>query len=177
MTVFAALLRGVNVSGKNKIKMAELREALNNAGLKNVETYIQSGNVIFESAKTSRSLEKIVANAIKQEFGYDVPVMVRDKSFLHGIVKKNPFKNLEVAFLSATILDSPPAKKEVDAIKDLDFGDERFAVKRDVVYLYLPNGSARTKLTNNFLEKKLSTKATSRNWRTIGKLIEMCNKG
>jgi uncharacterized protein (DUF1697 family) len=170
---FVGLLRAVNVGGKNKIKMAELRKAMSESGLDNPQTYIQSGNLLFDSNKTPRQLEAKIAKLILSEFGHDVPVMVRDLSFIRKIVSRNPFQNLDASFLHAMILESKPKPADVNMIADLDFGDDRFQVSSDLIYIYCPNGYSNTKLTNRFFESKLKIASTTRNWRTINKLIAM----
>jgi uncharacterized protein (DUF1697 family) len=174
MKTFVALLRGINVGGKNKIKMADLRSALGDAGFINVRTYIQSGNVVFESAKNQDSLELLISKTIKSQFGYEVPVMVREASFFIKAIKNCPYKNKDVAAICVAVLSEPAKKSDVKALESLDHGDDAVSIRGDVAYLYCPSGFSKTKLTNNFIEKKLRLRATSRNWRTLGKLIEMC---
>lgn len=173
MPKYIALLRGINVSGKNKIKMAELRELLESAALKNVVTYIQSGNIIFDSAAAPASLEKKIAKQIKSEFGHDVPVLVFARKRLQKILKENPFSKKQIEHIAVTLLSKKPDKKLVTAITALDFGDDEFKVSGDNIFLHCPTGFARTKLTNNFFEKKLKTTATTRNWKTTNKLWEL----
>ena len=168
-----ALLRGVNVAGKNKIKMADLRERLDSASLKNVVTYIQSGNIIFDSTAASSSLEKKIAKIIKSDFGYEVPVLVFKRQRLQKLVKANPFSENPIEHVAVTLLSKKPDKQHVAAIENLDFGDDHFQITGDNIFLNCPNGFGRTKLTNNFFEQKLKTAATTRNWKTINKLFEL----
>ncbi|MFK7769800.1 MAG: DUF1697 domain-containing protein [Mariniblastus sp.] len=176
MPVSIGLLRGINVAGKNKIKMADLREWLTTAGLKSVQTYIQSGNIIFESTKRQITLEKLIRERIKDQTGFEVPVLVRDLPFMKRAVTGSPFKDQQVQFVGTTILSSVPEPSLVKALKAMDFGDDQFSIKKDVISLFCPTGFGRTKLTNNLFEKKLKVCATSRNWKTMNKLIELADR-
>ena len=153
--------------------MAELRSVLEEASFENVSTYIQSGNIIFDSGAKANTIESTIHDLIEEHFDYDVPVMVRTRSFFEQVVAKNPFPKLDTAFLCATILATSPGKKLISEIDASAFGDDTFQVLKNVVYVHCPNGFGRTKLTNGFFEKKLKTRATSRNWKTINKLIEL----
>lgn len=176
MPKMVALLRGINVGGHKKIKMAELRSALEQSGLKSVQSYIQSGNLLFESAKQPMTLENQIHKAIESEFGFDVPVMVRPASFFSKVVSGNPFPKQDSQFLCAAVLSESPKKKYIDAIGTSPFGNDQFKIVKDVVYIHCPSGFGRTKLTNGFFEKKLYCQATSRNWKTINKLIELAKE-
>jgi len=172
-----ALLRGINVGGKNRIKMADLRTTLSKAGLANVRTYIQSGNVAFESTLDCEPLEGLVRDAIKSDFGCVVPVLVRDQKYFAKVVSQCPFcptdgSEFESKQLHVTFLGETPTAQAVRSLGGLEFEDE-FRVVGDVVYLRLICGYSKTKLTNGFLEKKLIVAATSRNWKTLTKLVEM----
>jgi len=172
-----ALLRGINVGGKNVIKMVELRSSLEKAGLKDVGTYIQSGNICFECSKSCSALKKLVHKSIKTDFGFDVPVLVREQQFFDKVIAKSPFcakgkPKFDVKALCVTLLEKKPPAKNVKALAELDFSDA-YVIAGDVVYLHLPNGYSKTKLTNGFLEKKLGVAATTRNWKTFCKLAEM----
>lgn len=153
--------------------MADLREMLESAGLKNVTTYIQSGNLVFDSAKKSDQLEALVCKTIEKEYGYQVPTMVRSVTFFNKLYANNPFEGKDIKTLCATILSDKPKKSLVTAIAEFKSGNDEFVVNKDVVYLYIPDGYSKTKLTNGFLEKKLEVKATTRNWKTVGTLVEM----
>ena len=173
---FIGLLRGINVSGKNVIKMANLREWLESSGLKNVETYIQSGNLIFDSNKKPEALEKLIFKTINKQTGFEVPVLVRDLPFLQKAIAGSPFAKEKIESLATMVLSAVPERSLVNALKAMDFGDDQFAIKKDVVSLFIPNGFGKTKLTNVFFEKKLDVSATTRNWKTMAKLIEMAKR-
>jgi uncharacterized protein (DUF1697 family) len=180
MTTFVALLRAVNVSGQNKIPMAELRRALGALGETGVETYLQSGNVVF-NAQGDDPAEQAAAihGLIEHEFGHDVRVLVLTAAELAQIAAANPFltsgadeKHLHVTFLFA------PADADGFAGRDLPARDgERAERAGPVIYLYLPHGYGRTKLNNAYFERALGTSATTRNWRTVLALAQMSARG
>lgn len=172
-TRLIAVLRGINVGGHRKIKMAELRDRLTARGLRNIQTYIQSGNLVFDSATQPSDLELQLHDWILEDFGHQVPTLVRTAKYLQKVVSNNPFAELDLSKLCVTLLSSKPRKKDLTAIESLDFGDDQFVVQGDVVYLHCPNGYARTKLTNGFFETRLNVSATSRNWKTVNRLIQM----
>lgn len=172
-----ALLRGVNVGSKNRLKMAELCSSLSNVGLENVCTYIQSGNVAFESKLSCLKLEALIHDAITEDFGYDVPVLVREQKYFQQVVMQSPYckagkPRFDVVQLHVTLLGKKPTAKAVRELAELKFTDH-YEIVGDVVYLRLFGAYHKTKLNNNFLEKKFGVAATSRNWKTICKLVEM----
>lgn len=177
MEVYIALLRGINVSGAKKIKMADLRAALAELAYKNLKTYIQSGNIVFAAnEKTPEDLETEIKQKIQDQFGYDVPVKVLTLEALKVAVAENPFlqegepdpRQLYVTFIKGAIREGG-----IEALKGHIKEPEDFRLIGDRIYLYLPLGAARTKLDNNSIEAKLKVQATTRNWRTSNKLIEM----
>ena len=168
-----ALLRGINVGGRNKIKMADLYELLTKNGLKEVSTYIQSGNILFQNHRSNSTNAKSIKALIADQYGYDIRVMVRDAKSLTTIVAKKPFSESQAEFLHVTLLSSKPKASAIKAIPRLDFGDDEFKIVDDVAYIYCPDGYAKTKLNNSFFESKLNIDATTRNWKTLNKLIEM----
>lgn len=171
-----SLLRGINVSGHNVIKMAELKALFENLGFQQVQTYIQSGNILFDFEQTEVSyLETLIAEAIKAKFGFDVPVLVLTADELNAIYKSNPLlnENADISTLHVTLLSEKPAVDLVKAIEIDAYLPDRFMIVDKCVYLSCPNGYGRTKLNNTFFESKLRVKATTRNWKTIGKVIEL----
>jgi len=177
MQTYISILRGINVSGQNTIKMAELKSVYEQLGSQQVTTYIQSGNVVFESSETDqKKLAKKIHLQIQSDFGYDIPVLVLDIDSWQKIVEKNPFANDESkdpAFLHVTFLATSTEfnDKETIIAKRMEGEEIRFTTK--AVYLYCPHGYGRTKLNNNFLEAKLGVQATTRNWKTTLKLLEI----
>lgn len=176
---YIALLRGINVSGSNILKMAELKLFFIDLGFSNVTTYIQSGNVIFEAnlAEIHQIEEKIV-KGITQTFGYSVNVLVLTKETLEAIFRSNPYiqnGNIDISKLHVTLLNNEPFSEGIEQIKELSTNEDEFEIIDKYIYLYCPNGYGNTKLNNNLFEKKLKSMATTRNWKTISKLVELCN--
>jgi uncharacterized protein (DUF1697 family) len=176
MNTYIALLRGINVSGAKTIKMEELRLTFQKLGFENVTTYIQSGNVVFTASETATSqLAAKIAEAIKTDFGFDVPVVVLTAAELQTIAKNNPLNDgtRDEAFLHVTFLAENPAAFNLSDIEAKKQGNEEIVISGKVVYLYCPHGYGKTKLTNTFLESKLKVPATTRNWKTTCELLRM----
>lgn len=171
-----ALLRGINVSGKNKLPMAELTRIFLDAGAQDVETYIQSGNVTFSASDAvARRVPALVHTAIADRFGYRVPVVMRTASELRRTATRNPFvdesvdpKGLHVAFLA-----TKPTKARCNGLDPDRSPPDRFVVRGWDIYLHCPRGLARSKLTNAYFDSRLQTTSTLRNWRTVTRLVEM----
>ena len=172
MTTLVALLRGVNVGGKNKVPMAELKQELTDLGLEDVVTYIQSGNVVFRTSDKATAAAKI-EKRIKAKYGLRVAVILRTRPELERIAKANPFRRADTSKVHVLFLaDRPKASATKQLDPDRSPPDE-FAVKGREVYLHLPNGAGRSKLTIGYLEKQLGVAGTQRNWNTLLKLIEL----
>jgi uncharacterized protein (DUF1697 family) len=174
---YAAMLRGINVSGHKIIKMEHLRASFEALGFYNVKTYVQSGNVVFESGiNSTASLSDAIGKRILRDFGFSVPVILRTADEMERIVHDNPFlktagiddSKLHVTFLSAI---APKAANE--QLQSLASKPERFHIKEREIYLCCPNGYGSTKLSNTAIEKKLSAVATTRNWKTVNTLLAM----
>ncbi|MDC6388280.1 DUF1697 domain-containing protein [Maribacter sp. PR1] len=177
MSRYIAFLRGINVSGQKKVPMVELRSIMSNIGLEEVKTYIQSGNVIFTSKRTLISkLEEQIEKAIKKNFGFDVPVLVKSVEDLQKILKNNPFDdgdNLAVNKIYFVLLFQNPGLEKINAFKNEVFPSEKWEFNNNCIYLCCENGYGKAKLNNNMIERKLKVDATTRNYRTMHKLIEM----
>lgn len=177
MKTYISILRGINVSGKNRIKMDELRDLYETIGLKNVKTYIQSGNAVFTSDEQSTdNLETTIRGQINSKFGYDVKVLVLCTAALEKIIDSLPFTGRDVAKLHVTFLSSMPATTSMDKIIDKKSDAELIYIAEKAVYLYCPDGYGKTKLSNSFLEKQLNVTATTRNWKTVNKLLELASE-
>jgi uncharacterized protein (DUF1697 family) len=174
MQTFIALLRGINLGNHYKLKMPALKTMFENMGFQSISTYLQSGNVIFDSTETDiSSLETKIEAQILETFGYVVPTLIRTRKDLQRIADANPFpeQTLEnpiqpyVIFLKDA---SPTSQLELPASEAAEhqFGELE-------IFVHYPNGSHASKLSNNFVEKKLKTTASSRNWRTVLALLEM----
>ena len=171
------MLRGVNVGGNKKIKMSTLAALYESLGFKDAKTYIQSGNVVFSSHEPSPSaLSKRIERAIKESFGFDAAVVVRTKAELEKAIDNNPFKDKDPDKLHVTFLSDAPANRTLDVFDAAKDESEEYSISGKEVYLFLPNGYGRTKLSNNFFEKKLNVSATTRNWRTVNVLTGMAKE-
>ncbi len=174
-----ALLRGINVGGRNRLTMAALTDMFREAGASDVRTYIQSGNVVFKAAsRVERSLARTVTAALAEQFELNVPVQLWSGDAWRAAVRDNPFvasgaepKSLHVGFLA----DKPTAARVAKLDPDRSPGDS-FRVINRAVYLHLPNGAARSKFTNRFFDDGLNTISTARNWRTTLKLLAMLDE-
>ena len=177
MTTYISILRGINVSGQKLIKMDALRKMYKKLGFHNATTYLQSGNVIFRSNDSElHEMERKIAHQIEKEFGFEVPVIVLSIEKLKYIIDNNHFLkdiNKDIAFLHVTFLSSKPDYYDSKVIEGKKQEGEDVFFTDDAVYLYCPNGYGRTKLTNNYLETKLKTGATTRNWKTMIELFKM----
>ncbi len=178
MTTYIAMLRGINVSGKNIIKMTDCRKSMQDLGLDDVTTYIQSGNIIFKTpAIPITKLTKLIQQKIKDDFGISASVTVKTLANLKKTIDNNPFLKLNnhaPSTLHVTFLSESPTKINIEKLSKIQSQDEAW-VRDDEIYLYCPNGYGRTKLTNNYFERTLLVSATTRNWKTISRLYELAN--
>ena len=173
MTQLAALLRGVNVGGR-PLPMAQLAELFGTLGLEGVRTYIQSGNVVF-AGRPSAALPRRLEQAIEDRFGLQTRVLVRTHAELAAAAAANPFPDAAAnpTRLHVVFLEAAPARKALGALDaDRSPGDS-FAVAGREIFLSLPNGFGRSKLTLDYFERKLGVAGTARNWNTLLKLIEL----
>jgi uncharacterized protein (DUF1697 family) len=174
MTVYVALLRGVNVGGKT-LEMGELVKLFESGGLKEVRTYIQSGNVIFATReKDVRNLKARLQERIAERFGLDVSVILRTCEELRQIIENNPLLSSgsrELERLHVTFLEDEPKNGQPPTSSKKTNDEFRLAGKE--VYLYCPDGYGKTVYSNSFFEKHLGVRATTRNWRTVEKLYEI----
>nr|WP_299072699.1 DUF1697 domain-containing protein [uncultured Allomuricauda sp.] len=175
MKTYIALLRGINVSGQKKIKMTDLKLTLEKKDLKNVRTYIQSGNIVFDSEMFEINLlQDLVHDAIMEDFGFDVPTLITEGRKLEKILEENPFKNeVEENRLYFVLLKEVPSQNLVEEFNTLSFVNEDFHVSESCVYLCCKKGYGNAKLNNNLIERKLKVQATTRNLKTMQKLTEM----
>lgn len=177
MPRFISLLRGINVSGQRKIRMAELKDAYEALDLTNVTTYVQSGNVVFDGTMRSASeVVEMLEAQIQSRFGFDVTVMVRTAAELERIVKRNPFSvqaGTDPAKVHVTFLVSRPSTATVKTVADVDTRGDELAVAGAEIFLHCPGGYGKTKLNNAFFERKLRMPATTRNWKTVLALHDM----
>ena len=170
MPTYVALLRGVNVGGKNKVSMRALRELVESMGHRDVNTYIQSGNVVFTTAKaiTAQSLER----AIHRELGLDITVVLRTRAELQRAIRANPFAKADLSTVHIGFMAARPKPAVVAGLDTDRFAPDSFAVKGTELYLHLPNGIGRSKLPP-YLDRQLKIPTTVRNWNTVLKLLEL----
>lgn len=178
MPTYIALLRSVNVLGKNMIRMPELVLAFEKAGFKEVRTYIQSGNVIFGSAEEScQTLAERIRELVKKQFGLTLQVLVLTPQELSEVVSNNPFTlraGIDLTRLHVTFLDRDPEPAKTEKLLTYKYPPDELIISGKAVYMHCPDGYGRTKFHNTFIEKKLDVHATSRNWNTCLKLVELC---
>jgi uncharacterized protein (DUF1697 family) len=171
MNTFISMLRGINVSGQKKIQMAELRSLYESLGLVKVRTYVQSGNVVFDSVESDTAkLAGLVEAQIERVFGYALPVFVRDVADFQRIIISNPFltaRNEDPAKLHVTFLYRPLVESTLSTMLSPNADGDEFFGDDQEIFLFCPNGYGRTKLSNNFFERKLKVAATTRNWQTV----------
>lgn len=174
------MLRGINVGGQKPVRMEQLRESCAALGFRSIETYVQSGNIVFLDAERSPSnLSKSISEAILGDFGFRVPVLVKTAKEIGEVIMRNPFlkeTGIDPSKLHVTFLSEAAS---IDVLKNLErfpSKPDRFYVGRQEIYLYCPGGYGNTKLSNTAFEKALSIGATTRNWKTVGSLFEMASK-
>lgn len=174
MQTHIALLRGINVGGHKKVPMADLRELLTKSGLVNVKTYIQSGNVIFQSSEVNKDkLEAQIKKSILDYFGFEVSVMVRTRADLETIFNNCPFSEEKKENSYFAILSDIPNKNLVKEAYKKTYENEEYKILNDCLYFYCTNGYGNAKFNMNYFEKKLEIAATSRNYKTMVKLLSL----
>ena len=177
MTTYIALLRGINVGGQKRVGMNELKELFSSMGFANVQTYIQSGNAVFDCTETnSEKLAKRIEQNIQKSFGFDVLVFTRTKNELGKIIESKPFPGKDATKLHVTFLSKRPANFPTDEIIRIKGDEEEFSISGKEIYLFLPHGYGTTKLSNNLFERKLNVSATTRNWNTVNTLYNIASK-
>jgi uncharacterized protein (DUF1697 family) len=176
--VYVALLRGVNLGGKNRLPMRDLAAMFAEAGCTDVVTYIQSGNVVFRATEACAArIPAAIAKEVADRLGFRAPVVMRTAGELRGVARGNPFlrggASAEAESLHVMFLADRPSPASVATLDPKRSPPDEFEVRGREIYLRCPNGVARTKLTNEYFDAKLATTSTMRNWRTVGKLVEM----
>ena len=175
MTVFVALLRGINVGGNKSIRMAELKALLEGLGLENVKTLLNSGNVVFTASKGSGALTKELEDAVEKEFGFRPTIVLRTKARLKKILDANPFPDMAKDDPSHLLVMTLAKEAKTGAKASLAkaySGPEEIEIKGENVYVSYPNGIGKSKLTNALLEKHVGV-GTARNWNTLTKLVAL----
>jgi uncharacterized protein (DUF1697 family) len=177
METYISILRGINVGGQKKVLMDDLKKLYIEIEFKNVRTYIQSGNVIFDYEKSKPSqLAKQIEDKISEKYKFHVPVIIRNSFELQEILNNNPFlkeKNIDIEKLHITFLSDEPEKKKAEEILKFNYNPDKFICSKKEVYVYCPNGYGNTKLNNTFFERKLNVSATTRNLKTVNELTRI----
>jgi uncharacterized protein (DUF1697 family) len=180
MAVVISMLRGVNVGGHHKIKMDALRALYESLGLRDAQTYVQSGNVVFRTeARDLVLLSKRLENAIERSFGFRPEVILRTSSELRDAIARNPFATrpgIDPSKLLVVFLAHDPGQKAGDNVLKPEAGPEELWIDGRELYIYFPNGIGRSKLPWVATEKTLKTPGTGRNWNTVRKLLETAEK-
>ncbi len=170
-----ALLRGINLGGKNTVPMAELRRYAEEAGGANVRTYVQSGNLVF-TAQHAEPIAAAITARIEENLGLTIPVVLVTADELRDIAAANPYlrEGVPEKELHLILLSETPAPDRVVKLDPDRSPPDRYTVAGRAIYHCAPNGLARSKLTNAYLDRTLGVISTSRNWRTIGSLLALC---
>jgi uncharacterized protein (DUF1697 family) len=180
MPVLIALLRGVNVGGHHKVKMDDLRALYESLGFEAVQTYINSGNVLFKAAgRDLVRLRKRIEDATESACGFRCDVILRTPSDLREVIARNPFAarpGLDASKLAIHFLAADPSAEARQQVLAVDTAPEELHIDGRELYIYYTNGMARPKLSLPKMEKMLKACGTSRNWNTVRKLLEMAEK-
>lgn len=178
MAVYIALLRAVNV-GQNILKMDRLRDLCAELAFRNVTTYVQSGNVVFEADGSPPECREAIEKRLAGQTRLPVTVIVRTPAELGSIIRLNPFlqdKSVDRSKLHVTFLPGAPAKGSRSKLSAIAAGADQFRLSGKDVYLYCPGGYGESKLSNSAIEKSFGVRATTRNWNTVNRLYEMATR-
>lgn len=177
MATFVSLFRAINVGGNNAVKMPVLKELHETLGLTKVSSYLQTGNVVFESDEADPAqLAARIKKEFEKTFGFSTEVMVRSAAELKALFNKNPYLNQpekETKWIVIMFLSASPNEQAKEALLKAYTGPEEFVIEENELYIYYPEGIGRSKLSNAFIEKKLKVLGTGRNWNTVTKLLEL----
>jgi uncharacterized protein (DUF1697 family) len=174
MQTYISLLRGINVSGQKNIRMADLRSLYEALGLSICQTYVQSGNVVFDSEEQDAAkLRDSIEAQIESAFGFSVPVLIRTRDDFQRVIENHPFAGEEPTRVLVTFLYERPEQSKWEELDRHKGQVDQFALGEQEIFLFCPAGYGKTKLSNTFFEKKLDVVATTRNWKTIQTLYKM----
>jgi uncharacterized protein (DUF1697 family) len=181
MQIYISVLRGVNITGHNSIKMPELAALYSDLGFINTETYIQSGNVIFKSGKDlpAADIASTIEMAILDRFRFNVPVMIRTVGEMKEIISSNPFLS-EVKFdpskMAVIFLHEKISQAQIQKVSGIDYPPDKFKIIGNEIFTFCPDGFGKTKLYTNFFERKMGVTGTARNWKTIITIFKIAEK-
>jgi uncharacterized protein (DUF1697 family) len=179
MATFIALLRGINVSGRNKIPMPELRALCADLGLQDVQSYIQSGNLLFQAGSPAANLENQLEDGIKRHFALTIPVIIRPAAQWPLYVAGNPYPGasaIEPNVVMLALSKAPPQADAVAQLRERAGAGERITQVRDALWIHFAGGVARSKLSPALLDRLVGSPVTMRNWRTVLKLHELAGE-
>lgn len=176
MNTWILLLRGVTSTGKNKVPMAALREALAQAGFFRVRTWIQSGNVLVHTELSREETRERTERVLREDLGAALVVIVKTAEEIRAVIGGNPYVNLDDARVFYGLFNTALDKSKVSPLEAVDFGEDLLHITDQAVYTYIPGSAARTKLNNAFLQRKLGIDLTFRNQNTLKKLIDMAQE-
>ena len=174
------MLRGVNMTGHNTIKMTGLVDLFRQIGYTDAETYIQSGNIVFTSRNRNISdVSSGIRKTILSEFRLNIAVITRTMDEMKKIISANPFleePGFDPSKMAVLFLELKPSDAQVLKVAGIDYPPDKFSINSSEIYVYCPNGFGKTKLYTNFFEAKMKVTGTARNWRTVNKLLELAEK-
>jgi uncharacterized protein (DUF1697 family) len=174
MKTYIALLKGINVGGHKKVPMADLRELLTKSGFENVQTYIQSGNVILQSSKSDISvIENNIQESIMDHFGFEISVLVKTRSDLKRIFNDSPFSEEKKKASYFILLRNTPEDDLVKVASEKVYEGEEYKILKDCIYFFCEKGFGQAKFNANFFERKLKIFVTARNYNTMVKLLSL----
>lgn len=177
MPVIISMLRGVNLASHRRIKMDDLRAVYETLKLRDVETYVQSGNVVFSTVE--RDLARLVGRlekGIERRFGFHSDVIVRTTAEMRAVIARNPFadrRDLEPSRLLVTFLAADPGDDARRRVGEIKVHPEELHIERRELYIYFPNGMGRSKLPSSAIDRALGTSGTARNWNSVTKLLAL----
>lgn len=176
---YVALLRGINIGGRSKVSMSDLRQLFGDLGHANAKTYIQSGNVVFDaSGRSPAKTASEIAARIEKDLGVSCAVVVRAGDELATVLNGNPYltDRVDASKLYVTFLEDAPDREAAARLVAPTGENTEFTLAGREVYLHCPNGYGRTKLNNTYIEKRLGVVATTRNWNTVTKLHQLATE-
>jgi uncharacterized protein (DUF1697 family) len=177
MQTYISMLRGINVSGQKQVRMTDLKSLYELLGLMHVQTYVQSGNVVFSSQEQDvAKLRRAIEAHIEKTFGFSVPVVIRTADEFKRIIDSHPFKNEDPIRVVVTFLYEHPEQSKLDDLSDYKDKVDQFTLGMQEIFLFCPGGYGKTKLSNAFFEKRLDVIATTRSWKTVNALYEMARE-
>jgi len=180
MAVIISMLRAVNVGGHNKIKMDALRALYESLKLRDAQTYVQSGNVIFRSDERDIArIAKRIEEGIERKFGSRPAVILRTAAEMREVIARSPFAKrhgIEPGKLVVSFLAGDPGEEAREKVRQIKCDPEELRIEGRELYIYFPNGQGRSKLSGAALEKMLKTQGTGRNWSSVTKMLEMAEK-